>query len=194
MHRRPARCVESDAVEVTRVVARLELGLGHGGLEGHVPQPRGLGLVGLAAGQVAQECLLSHRTRATVDGAVADVPVQREAEPPEERLERLLVLDSQHVAQLDEVAPADRLLIRKLLALSPGLAAILARILAPSASATLLRRDEALDIRLGRVTAHAVVVLHPALRRQAVVVPADRVEDLEPGHPLVARQAVRVGV
>jgi hypothetical protein len=34
----------------------------------------------------------------------------RQPEPPEERLERLLVLDGELVAQLDEVAPADGLL------------------------------------------------------------------------------------
>ena len=61
--------MEGDAVEVTRVVARLELGLGHRGLEGHVPQAGRFGLVGLAARQVAQECLLRDSSGVTVDGA-----------------------------------------------------------------------------------------------------------------------------
>src|ERR1035437_4181063 len=105
-----------------------------------------------------------------VDGAVADVPVQGEAEPAEERLEGLLVLDGEHVAQLDEVAPADRLLIREL------------GTLALAGPVTVLWRNEALDVRLGCLTANAVVVLHPTLGGQAVVVPTDGVEDLETRH------------
>src|SRR5690606_25788151 len=42
--------------------------------------------------------------------------------------------------------------------------------------------------------AHAVVVLDALLGRQPVVVPADRVEHVEAGHPLVARHAVGVRV
>src|SRR5690606_38099533 len=60
--------VERDLVERTRIVARLELGLGDRRLEGHVPQPRGLGLVGLAAREVAHERRLGYGLRATVDG------------------------------------------------------------------------------------------------------------------------------
>ncbi len=192
VHRGPVGGMEGDAVEVTRVVTRLELGLGHRGLERDVPQPWRFCLVGLAAGQVAQEPHLRHGARAAVDGAVVDVPVKGEAEPPEQRLEGLLVLDGQHVAQLDEVAPADGLLIREPWCLAAALAGGASR--ASCALVALLRRDEALDIRLGGVPAHAVVVLHPTLRGQSVVVPADRVEHLEPGHPLVAGKAVRVGV
>src|SRR5690606_7182440 len=58
----------------------------------------------------------------------------------------------------------------------------------------LLRRREAGVVGEAGVTAHAVVVLHPALGGQAVVVPADRVEDVLAGHPLVAGQAVRLRV
>ena len=45
-----------------------------------------------------------------------------------------------------------------------------------------------------RVAAHPVVVLHPALGRQPVVVPADRVEHVLAAHPLVAGDQVGVGV
>ena len=49
-------------------------------------------------------------------------------------------------------------------------------------------------VRQRRVAAHAEVVLHPALGRQAVVVPAHRVEHLLAAHPLVARDQVGVRV
>ena len=55
---RPVGAVEGDPVVVAGVVAGLELGLGDGGLEGDVPEAGGLGLVGLAAPDVAQERLL----------------------------------------------------------------------------------------------------------------------------------------
>ena len=45
-----------------------------------------------------------------------------------------------------------------------------------------------------RFAPHAVVVLHPALGRQPVVVPPDRVEDLLAAHPPEAREQVRVSV
>src|SRR5690606_4086094 len=44
------------------------------------------------------------------------------------------------------------------------------------------------------VAPHAVVVLHATLGRQAVVVPAHRVEDLLAAHALVARDDVGVRV
>ncbi len=162
-----------------RVVARLELSLGDGRLERDVPQPRCLLLVGLAALQVAQERLLRDGARALVDRAVLHVPVDADAEAAEECLEGLLVLDGEHVAQLDEVLSPDRLLVGGLDALALG---------------ALERRGVVLDVGLRRVAAHAVVVLDATLRRQAVVVPTDRVEDLAPLHALVARHAVGVGV
>ena len=55
--------VEGHAVVVAGVVARLQLGLGDGGLEGDVPQGRRLGEVGLAAGVVAQEGALADQLR-----------------------------------------------------------------------------------------------------------------------------------
>ncbi len=170
--------VEGHAVVGARVVARLELGLGHRGLERHVPQPGGLGLVGLVASKVAQERLLRRRARVVIDRAVGDVPVEGLPETTEERLERLLVLDGQLVAQLDEVLARDRHGVAGAQAL--GVAAV--------------RRLERGVVGERGVTAHAVEVLDPLLGRQAVVVPADRVEDVEAGHPLVARHAVGVRV
>src|SRR5665811_2554354 len=100
--------MEGDAVEVARVVARFELGLGHGRLEGHVPQTGGLSLVGLTAIEIAKEPLLGSGPRTLVDGAVVDVPVNREAEPAEYLLERLLVLDGKDVACLLYTSPSPR--------------------------------------------------------------------------------------
>ena len=174
--------VEGDAVVGAGVVARLELGLRHGGLERDVPEARRLALVGLAALEVAQEGLLRDGAGAVVDGAVGDVPVEAEAEAAEERLEGHLVLDGEDVAQLDEVLAADGLLVG-------GLDRLAVRVDAPLGG-----RHEVLLVGQGRVAAHAVVVLDPALGRQAVVVPADRVEDLEAAHALVASHAVGVGV
>ena len=77
------------------------------------------------------------------------------------------------LAQLDEVGPADRDLPLRV---------------------RLLRRREVGVVGQRRVAAHAVVVLHPALGRQAVVVPAHRVEDLLAAHPLVAGDQVGVRV
>ena len=56
------------------------------------------------------------------------------------------------------------------------------------------RRLEAGVVRRRRVAAHAEVVLDAALGRQAVVVPAHRVEDLLAAHALEAGDDVGVGV
>ena len=97
-------------------------------------------------------------------------------EAAEQLLERRLVDGRQLVAQLDEVGPRDR-----------DLAVVLRDVAA-------VRRREVGVERLRRVAAHAVVVLHAALGGQAVVVPADRVEDRLAGHPLVAGEGVGLGV
>ena len=88
-------------------------------------------------------------------------------------LEDLLVLLDELLAQLDEVGPADRDL---------------------PLGVRLLRRREVRVVGQRRVAADAVVVLDPALGRQAVVVPAHRVEDRLAAHPLVAGDQVGVGV
>ena len=175
---RAVGAVEGDPVVVPGVVPRLQLGLCHGGLERDVPQPGGLGLVGLAAREVAQEGLLGGGAGVVIDGAVGDRPVVAVPDPAEEGLEGLLVLDGQLIAQLDEVLPADRHLVGRLGALG----------------ITTKRRLEVGVVVEGRVAAHAVVVLDPLLGGQPVVVPADRVEDVEPLHALVAGHAVGVGV
>ena len=165
--------VERDAVVGARVVARLELGLGDGGLEGDVPQGRRLLEVGLAAGVVAQEGGLADLLRLRADRRVVLRPVDGQAERAPQRLEDQLVLLDEPLAQLDEVGSADRDLLLRV---------------------RLLRRRERVVVRQGRVAPHAEVVLHAALGRQAVVVPAHRVEDALAGHPLVARDQVGVRV
>ena len=66
-------------------------------------------VVRLAAGQVAQERPLRGRPGPPAPIVVyGQRPVHRQPEPPPQRLERLLVLDGQPLAQLDEVAPGDR--------------------------------------------------------------------------------------
>jgi len=96
---------ERDAVVGTGHLAILELGLGDGRAEVDVPEDRSVGLVGLAAGEVAQEGALGDLARALPDGGVGHVPVDRQAEGPPEVLEGLLVDGGEAAAQLDEVAP-----------------------------------------------------------------------------------------
>ena len=55
------RRLEREAVVRAGPLAVLELGLRHGGAEGDVPQRRRLGLVRLAARELAQERLLGDR-------------------------------------------------------------------------------------------------------------------------------------
>ena len=171
--RRPVGPVERHAVVVAGVLAGLELGLGHRGLEGDVPEGRRLLEVGLAAGEVAQERALADQLGLRPDGRVVLLPVHRQAEGAPQRLEDLLVGLDELLAELDEVGPADRDL---------------------PLGVRLLRRREVGVVRQRRVAAHAVVVLHPALGRQAVVVPAHRVEHRLAVHPLVAGDQVGVRV
>ena len=177
--RRAVLEAEGDLVVEAGVFARLELGLGHGGLEGHVPQAGGVLLVGLAAGEVAQEGLLGHALRVLADGVVGLRPVDRQAQLAPQGLEQLLVLGGQALAQLDEVLARDRHLVLGVDLLAVG---------------ALERRLEIRVIRQRDVHAHAVVVLHAALGRQAVVVPAHRVEHVVAAHALVACDHVGVGV
>ena len=159
-----------------RPLAVLHLGLGDGGAEVDVPHRRRFLAVRLAAGDVAQERALAGAARALVDGGVLQRPVDRQAEPAQQRLEDLLVGLDEFVAQLEEVRPGDGdrpVVLRRL---------------------TAERRLEALDVGLARVAADAVVVLDAPLGGQAVVVPAHRVEDLLAGHALVAGDRVGVGV
>ena len=62
------------------VFAAFQLGLGHGGLERHVPQAGRVLLIRLTAREVAQERLLRHALRVLADGVVGLRPVDRQAE------------------------------------------------------------------------------------------------------------------
>ena len=89
-------------------LAVLDLGLGDGRAVVDVPERRGLGAVGLAASEVAQERELAGAPADVVDRRVEQRPVVREPEAPEQLLEHRLVGGGQLVAELDEVGPRDR--------------------------------------------------------------------------------------
>jgi len=167
--------VERDLVVRRRPVAVLHLGLGDRGLVRRVPQGRRVLAVGLAPGEVPQERLLADRLGPVADRRVLEGPVDRQADEPEELLEHLLVLGGEDVAELDEVASADR----------DEVLALLRRVLG---------RPEVGIERDRGVARDPVVVLDPALGGQAVVVPAHRVEDVAAAHPLVPGDRVGVGV
>ena len=170
---------EGHLVVEAGVFARFELGLGHGGLEGHIPQAGGVLLVGLATGEVAQEGLLGHTLRVLTDGVVGLRPVDGQTQLAPQGLKQLLILSSQTLAQLDEVLAGNRHLI-----LGVNLLAISA----------FKRRLEVRVVRQRHVHAHAIVVLHAALGRQAVVIPTHRVEHVVAAHALVARNHIGVRV
>ena len=114
-------------------------------------------------------------TRPLTDRRVGVGPVDRPAGPPEQLLERLLILDGEPVAELDEVPTADRDRLGLVGSLQGG------------------------DVERGIVRERGVasdpeVVLHASLGREAVVVPADRVEDLLTAHPLISSDQVGVRV
>jgi hypothetical protein len=121
---RAVRQVERQVVVGAGAGAVLQLGLGHRHAERDVPHRRGIGLVGLAAGQVVEEGPLTHTAAALVDRRVRLVPVDRQAQAAPQRFEDLFVLAGQLHAQFDEVAAADRHKV-------------------PSVLGRLLRRDEA---------------------------------------------------
>ena len=178
--RRAISEAEGDTVVEAGVFAAFQLGLRHGGLEGHIPQARRVLLVDLAARQIAQERLLRHAPRMLADRMVSLAPIHRHAQRAPQRLEELLVLPGELLAQFDEVLAADRHLV-----LGVDLLAVRAL-------------EGRLEIRIvleRRIHAHAVVVLHAPLGRQTVVVPAHRVEHVVAAHALVARDHVgmRVG-
>ena len=164
---------KTDAVIRTVAFAVLEFGLSDGGAERHVPQGRRLGLVRLTTSKIAQEGQLACALGVAVDGLVGLCPVDAQAHPTPQFLERLLVLNGQALAERDEVAATDRYLVLRV---------------------RLLGRLEVGVVRQRRIAANSVVVLHTALGWQAVVVPAHRVEDLKAAHALVAGHAVGVGV
>ena len=89
---------EADAVVGTGALAILELGLGDGRAEGDVPERGCLGLVGLAAREIAQEGTLRHGAGVVVDGLVGLGPVDGEPESAPQLLEDHLVLDRESLA------------------------------------------------------------------------------------------------
>ncbi len=114
------------------------------------------------------------------DGVVGLRPVDGQAEGAPQRLELLLVLGGELFTQFDEVLAGNRHLI-----LGVNLLAISA----------FKRRHEIRIVLQGRIHAHAVIVLHTAFGRQAVVVPAHRVEHVVAVHALETCDhiGVRVG-
>ncbi len=176
---RAVRSVEGDAVVGAGLLPVFELGLGDRRAERHVPEGRRHRLVGLTALDVAQEGELRGVERLGSDGAVGLRPVDRQAQGAPERLELLLVFDGEPLAELDEVAAGDGQLVGRLGAL---------------VVAALERRGESRVVGEGRVAADSVVVLHAAFGRQAVVVPAHRVEDVLAAHAVIAGDDVGVRV
>ena len=145
-----------------RVFAALKLGLSNRSLEGHVPQARSLGLVGLAALEIAQECSLSNLAGTCTNGLVVLSPVNRQAQVAPQILEVLLIFNGQALAQFHKITTRDRHLIASL----DGLA-----------FAANMRGLKVWIIGEGRIDANPKVVLHAALGRQAVIIPAHGVED-----------------
>ena len=169
--------LDLDVVEAQPVVgagplAVLHLGLRHGGLVVDVPQRRRFGRVGLTPGQVAQEHALARPPAPVVDGGVAQLPVDREADAAPQCLEGAFVVGRQLVAQRDEVGPADRGVL----------------------GTRLLRGHEVGVVGQRRVAGHAEIGLHPAFGRQAVVVPPHGVEHLPAPHAPVAGDGVGLHV
>ncbi len=165
---------EADRVVRARHLAVLELGLRDRGAEVDVPERRRLGLVRLAAGEVAQERALRRRAARRSPIVVYVMrPVDRETERGA-------------TAPRTSARPRRR-------------AARTARRSSAARSRSACfggfgRRRERRVVRQRRVAADAVVVLHPALGGQAVVVPAHRVEDLVAPHAPVAGDGVGVRV
>ena len=173
-HRRAVGGVERDPVEGTRPLPILQLGLGDRGLVGHVPERRRLGHVRLAARQVAQERLLRGGARAARRWS-RTCSVQS-TDRPSRRNSASKTCSSSAVSRSHSSMKFCREIATG--CFGSGVAG-------GSKSGVVRQRRVALD---------AEVVLHPALGRQAVVVPAHRVEHGLAAHPLEAGDDVGVGV
>ena len=156
--------------------AVFEFSLGDGGAEGDVPHGGGVLRVGLAAGELIKERPLGDFAGMIVDRPVGVLPVDRQADLAEKVFEDLFVFAGQFKAQLDELLAGHVLEVARVPRDLGGQFEIVAL------------------VRQGRVAGNAVVVLHAAFCGQSVVVPAQRVEDVLAGHPLVAGQDVSLGV
>ena len=145
--------------------AVLDLGLRDGGLEVDLPHRGGRAGVRLTPDEVAQKAALRDAPAMVINRGVGEAPVDRKAHLAPLPLEIVLEFAGQALAELDEIAARNRSAVRV----------------------------TGLDHQIGvvgqrRVALNAEVVLHPTLGRQAVVVPAHRVENgtsahaVEPGH------------
>ncbi len=163
---------EGDPVVGTRPFAVHQLGLRHRRPKVDVPEGgRGV-LDQLAPEGHPEEAALGDPLRLRGDRRVGMGPVDREPERAPEVLEDLFVFLGQALAELDEVGARDRKrLLRRL-----------------------RRRHEVRVVGEPGIAADAVVVLDPALGRQAVVVPTHRIEDRLAAHPVVTSDRVGVGV
>ena len=140
------------------------------------PQRRRILLIRVAGCQVAQEGALTGATGALADRCVQQAPIDAEAEPADDVLERLLVEMRDLGAQFNEVGATHR-----------NGAVIFGDV---ASERWLIVRD----VRQRRVAANTGDVLYPAFSGQAVVVPADRIEDRLAAHALIARNEIGVRV
>ncbi len=167
---------ELDVIERAALHTIFHLRLRHGGLEVHVPHGGGVRVVEVPLLPEVQEAQLRQLPRPRADGLVLLGPVDGEAHAAEQLLEGLLVLRRHPLAQGYEVGPRHE--ARRLLALLGA---------------------GGIDLELGldggvRVAAHVEVVLHAALGRKTVVVPAHGIVDVAAQHPLLAHHHVGVCV
>ena len=97
--------MESKRVIVAGVVARFQFRLCHCRLKCYVPQPGSLGLVGLAAAEIAQKCRLCHLLCFCADCLIMLRPVNGKTETAPQILKLFFVFFGELLAQFDEIAP-----------------------------------------------------------------------------------------
>ena len=103
-------------------------------------------------------------------------PIYGQADPPPQFHERLFIFFRQLLAEFDEIFPREFYRV------------MFARFRACVFS---------LKIRLigkFRVAGHVKIILHPPFRRQPVVIPSHRIENVQPLHAFVARDDIRVRI
>ena len=164
--------IEGDAVIGAGTLAVLEFGLGDGRSKVDIPERRRFGRVDLLSRHHLEERALADRLGLLGDRRVLEAPVDADPDRPPQFLEGFFIDGGQFDAQLDEVLSRDGDLVL----------------------AGLLRGTVLRVVGEGRVAAHAVEVLHPALGRQSVVVPSHRIEDVLAPHAPEPRDDVGVRV
>ncbi|CAI8365934.1 MAG: Uncharacterised protein [Cellulomonadaceae bacterium TMED98] len=112
-----------------------------------------------------------------VNRPVGQRPVHAEAQRAPEVFELFFVFDGEGFTELNKVPPTNRHGLVVFGAFSP-----------------LKRGSEGAVVGEGGVASHPVVVLHPALGRQPVIVPPHGVEDFLAPHALVSGLQVHMGV